>query len=419
MTTMTTTLLRMPVSSSFAELSMVGDEEDLRTSPQCVAARSFSFSELLPTQGCQLARSASFAELSIDGDDVCDDGSGDEDRFVIRDNVISDECVLYLSSEALATSVGAKPRDTTRVATKRGGGRVATHERLVRDGACPFCPGNEARCAAAAAEVLDGSGAWVARCFENRFPIFHPLGSGSRAGARGARATARMEVLVATPRHDRDLAQLSAAERGAVVRLARDRAADAATSAGCRHVRVFSNHGSRAGGSLQHAHWQVVGLGFVPPRARHLLRAQRRAASACGGSCAVCARLAALDEAIVVYRDARAVAFAAVAPQSGTFWVAPLKCAASLVDADDAVCVSLGAALQRVAKLTYDCYDDPDYNVAFASRPVDDGEDPFHFYAVFTPHLKEDCSLATLQYGLPISHCAPEEAAARLLAAAS
>ena len=46
----------------------------------------------------------------------------------------------------------------------------------------------------------------------------------------------------------------------------------------------------------------------------------------------------------------------------------------------------------------------------FAARPAGDSA-TFHAYAVFSPHLKEDCSLATLQYGLPICHTAPEDAA--------
>ena len=67
-------------------------------------------------------------------------------------------------------------------------------------------------------------------------------------------------------------------------------------------------------------------------------------------------------------------------------------------------------ATGTVAAATYAAYGDPDYNVAFAARPAGDSA-TFHAYAVFSPHLKEDCSLATLQYGLPICHTAPEDAA--------
>ena len=203
------------------------------------------------------ASSASFAELLAEDEDA---GAGACDRYVIRDNLVADECVLYLGAPADALgATSTKPRDTGATA-RRGGGRAATHERPRTSASCPFCPGNERLCADAVAEVCTADGAWAARCFENRFPIFHALGSGgARPGANYARATARMEVVVAARRHDVDLAQQSADEVGRLVRLARDRARAVAGAPGCRHVRVFQNHGSRAGGSLVHAHWQVVG----------------------------------------------------------------------------------------------------------------------------------------------------------------
>ena len=354
------------------------------------------------------ASSASFAELLAEDEDA---GAGACDRYVIRDNLVADECVLYLGAPADALgATSTKPRDTGATA-RRGGGRAATHERPRTSTSCPFCPGNEKLCADAVAEVCTADGAWAARCFENRFPIFHALGSGgAKPGANYARATARMEVVVAARRHDVDLAQQSADEVGRLVRLARDRARAVAGAPGCRHVRVFQNHGSRAGGSLVHAHWQVVGLGFVPPRARHLVRAQATAAATKKCACAVCELARDPDPSTVVWRDDRCVAVAAVAARAGTCWVVPRACAPSLADLDDASCRSVGAALRAVAAATYAAYGDPDYNVAFAARPSGDSA-TFHAYAVFSPHLKEDCSLATLQYGLPICHTAPEDAA--------
>jgi len=71
-------------------------------------------------------------------------------------------------------------------------------------------------------------------------------------------------------------------------------------------------------------------------------------------------------------------------------------------------------ALQRVAQLASAAWADPDYNIAFQSRPR--GETGrFHFYAVFAPHRREDASLGRLQYGLPISGLVPEACAAELL----
>ena len=79
-----------------------------------------------------------------------------------------------------------------------------------------------------------------------------------------------MEVIVAGRAHNESLALQTAAFAGDLVGMwqARGRAmrdADAAAagaegSAAIKHIVYFTNHGARAGGSLAHAHWQLVGL---------------------------------------------------------------------------------------------------------------------------------------------------------------
>ena len=71
------------------------------------------------------------------------------------------------------------------------------------------------------------------------------LGAGDRLAACG-----QMEVLVAARAHNEGLADLSPAAAGELVTLARDRFNALAARRGARSVRVFQNHGARAGASI-------------------------------------------------------------------------------------------------------------------------------------------------------------------------
>lgn len=323
-------------------------------------------------------------------------------RFELRSNPATDEVVFYVAPDP---SLPAKPRDTGANAT-RGAGRPATRSRPPVDARCPFCPGNEARCSADLATVHDDGGAWTARAFENAFPIFYPLhnvagGAGGRLAARGA-----MEVLVAARGHNAGLADLPPRRAGELVALARDRFNALSRRPGARCVRVFQNHGARAGASISHAHWQVVALGFVPPGAL-----RRAAAQARGEACHVHALMRAPET--VVWEDDLAVAFCVVAPRAGTVWVAPRRRLARLGDLTDPECRSLGAGLRCVCRALTDAWDDPDFNLVAHSAAIGT-TGRFQAYVEVAPHRREDASLGTLQYDVPISHLPPEACAAEL-----
>ena len=320
-------------------------------------------------------------------------------RFELRSNPATDEVVFYVSPDP---ALPQKPRDYSHAT--RGGNRCATRARPAVDARCPFCPGNEKLCNADLATVTT-DGAWTARAFENAFPIFHALdgsaATGDRLAARGA-----MEVLVAARGHNEGLADLSPAAAGELVTLARDRFNALAARRGARSVRVFQNHGARAGASISHAHWQCVALGFVPPNAL-----RRAAAQARGDACPVHALMDAPET--LVWEDANARAFAVVAPRSGTVWVAPRRRRARIGELTDAECRSLGAGLRTVARAMDAAWDDPDFNLVAHSAALGATE-RFQAYFEVAPHRREDASLGTLQYDVPISHLSPEQCAAEL-----
>ena len=332
------------------------------------------------------------------------DSKGDApSRFELRSNPATDEVVFYVSPDP---ALPQKPRDYSHAT--RGGNRCATRARPAVDARCPFCPGNEKLCNADLATVTT-DGAWTARVFENAFPIFHALdaGAGDRLGT-GDRLAAcgQMEVLVAARAHNEGLADLSPAAAGELVTLARDRFNVLAARRGARSVRVFQNHGARAGASISHAHWQCVALGFVPPNAL-----RRAAAQARGDACPVRALMDAPET--LVWEDANARAFAVVAPRRGTVWVAPRRRRARIGELTDDECRSIGEGLRTVARAMCQAWDDPDFNLVAHSASLQSTE-RFHAYFEIVPHRREDASLGSLQYDVPISHLPPEQCAAEL-----
>lgn len=133
---------------------------------------------------------------------------------------------------------------------------------------CPFCPGNEDQLP----DILFALPSprpplWRTRAVPNRFPILTP-GPGTPAG--------RHEVIIESPRHDADLADMPAAQAEAVVETWVARAAAAMEDRRVRSLFIFRNRGPFGGASLAHPHSQLIAPDFVPPELRER---ERRAAA--------------------------------------------------------------------------------------------------------------------------------------------
>ncbi len=139
------------------------------------------------------------------------------------------------------------------------------------DPACPFCPGNESAtppevAALRDADSLPNAPGWRARCVPNKYPAVgstapQPAGGDVFVSLAGG---GRHEVLIDSAHHTRGLADLSDAHAGEVLGLLQERARAMARDAHIRFVCAFKNHGARAGASLLHSHFQILGLPVAP-----------------------------------------------------------------------------------------------------------------------------------------------------------
>ncbi len=139
---------------------------------------------------------------------------------------------------------------------------------------CPFCPGNES---ATPPEIYairtDGSApntpGWNLRVIANKFPALRIEGEINR---RGEGIYDRMngigahEVIIETPDHDQDLADVDIDGFGQVVHAYQQRILDLRKDERLRYVMVFKNFGAAAGASLEHSHSQLIATPVVPKR---------------------------------------------------------------------------------------------------------------------------------------------------------
>lgn len=165
-----------------------------------------------------------------------------------------------------------------------------------RDPACPFCPGNESELPAILWELASpGAPGWRCRAVPNRYAAFdeedadpsdsagNPPGRVLREGAEGGVELERshpargvQEVLVESPRHDREPADMAPHELEAVVELYVHRTACLVRERPGLTPVLFRNRGAGAGASLLHPHAQLVATRDIPPDTAVREERQRR-----------------------------------------------------------------------------------------------------------------------------------------------
>ena len=145
---------------------------------------------------------------------------------------------------------------------------------------CPFCPGNESmtppeiyavRSDASAANSAD----WSVRVVPNKFPA---LGIDNDLKKQGEGIYDKMtgygahEVVIETPDHNKQMAQLTVDEIEGVLQTYQDRVEDLYRDIRFRYVLIFRNEGRLAGASILHPHSQIIATPITPKRVKEELQ---------------------------------------------------------------------------------------------------------------------------------------------------
>jgi UDPglucose--hexose-1-phosphate uridylyltransferase len=151
-------------------------------------------------------------------------------------------------------------------------------------GFCPFCPGNEDKTPKEILAVRPGSSqanmpGWRIRVVPNKFPALQiegelaPKGVGNYDLMNGIGAH---EVVIESPHHAADLADLDEEHIYQVLMVFRGRTLDLKGDKRFKYILIFKNHGVSAGASIEHTHSQLIATPIIPKRVIEELEGCRR-----------------------------------------------------------------------------------------------------------------------------------------------
>jgi UDPglucose--hexose-1-phosphate uridylyltransferase len=177
---------------------------------------------------------------------------------------------LKLHWVIIATERGRRPRD------------FLVEPESTGQTSCPFCYGNEDKTPPEIFAIRPSgppnSRGWRVRVIPNKYPVLRIEGELKSRGyglydvMSGIGAH---EVIVETPDHDREMADLSPAEIADVLVAWRARLLDLRRDLRFRYMVLFKNRGTKAGATLAHAHSQLIAVPLIPPVAATELKVCR------------------------------------------------------------------------------------------------------------------------------------------------
>lgn len=223
---------------------------------------------------------------------------------------------------------------------------------------CPFCPGNEDQTppeilAYRAPGTRADSPGWIVRVVPNKYPAVlddKPDVLHSDGLYKSIRAVGAHEVIIETPEHVKNMAQLGHRQIAAVLRAYRDRIAALKKNARWRYLLIYKNEGVAAGATLEHAHSQLIALSEIPPVISEELK-QARDYFGATGRCCYCDTVRTELE-----RRERLIAesghFVVFCPRASRFpyesWLVPKRHAPCFEQADAEENVELSALLREI-----------------------------------------------------------------------
>jgi UDPglucose--hexose-1-phosphate uridylyltransferase len=290
-----------------------------------------------------------------------------------------------------------------------------------KGGFCPFDEGNEDKTppevlAYRAPGTAPNSPGWQVRVVPNKFPALAIEGELDRAGEGmydKMNGVGAHEVIIETPRHDMDFADLPQDHLELVVRAIQQRMVDLQGDMRFRYIQVFRNRGSAAGASLEHPHSQLIALPILPKRLIEELAGSKKYygyKERCV-FCDIVAQELWTKSRIVCENDV----FITVAPFAARFpfevWVLPRMHHPSFESMDEPARKAYAAILKETLGRVNRALNDPPYNLIIHTSPSGEGDlKYYHWHAEIMPKLTK---VAGFEWGsgFYINPTPPEEAA--------
>ena len=291
-------------------------------------------------------------------------------------------------------------------------------------GRCPFCAGNESITppeiyAVRPANTPANGPGWQLRVVANKFPALQIEGDISRRGIGVfdlCNGVGAHEVIIETPDHHRQMADLSLEEIGTVVKAFKARSLDLRGDRRLKYTLIFKNVGLSAGASLEHGHSQLIALPIVPKRVQEELKGAERYFEF-RDRCPFCDMLS--QE---VQEDERIIAdnrsFVAFCPFVSSFpfeiWLLPKEHRADFAQIGTEEIADFARLLKETLMRMRGVLANPPYNFIIHTGPIGPYEhDEYHWHVELIPKLTK---VAGFEWGTGFYiNPTPPEFAAKLL----
>ncbi len=225
--------------------------------------------------------------------------------------------------------------------------------------------------------------------------------------------TGAHEVIIETPNHNSQLADLDENQIYEVICTYRDRVIDLTKDTRFKYVIVFKNHGVTAGASLSHTHSQLIAMPVVPKQVKEELDGSQRYFDF-RQRCIFCDILKQEldDNTRLVTQNEKFVAIAPYAPRFPfETWIIARRHFASFAFIDDSELKDLSQVLKSTLNRMNRALSYPDYNFLIHIAPADNLEpDYYHFHLEVMPKLTKIAGFE-VGSGFYINPTPPEDAA--------
>jgi UDPglucose--hexose-1-phosphate uridylyltransferase len=288
-----------------------------------------------------------------------------------------------------------------------------------RRGFCPFCYGNEDRTPPEVLAYRKGqpdTPGWTLRAVPNKFPALQVEGDLDRRGEGmfdKMNGIGAHEVIIETPEHNLQLADLPQDRVEDVIWSYRDRFVDLKKDKRFQYILIFKNHGRAAGATLEHSHSQLIALPIIPKRVSEEIEGAKRYFSY-KERCVYCDIIRQeMDTGARVIHENKS--FISMAPFCPRFpfetWIVPKTHEAGFEDSSREEVKQLAQILKNTLMRMNKSLNDPPYNFLIHTSPIENkSQIYYHWHIEIMPKLTK---VAGFEWGTGfyINPTSPEESA--------
>jgi len=228
--------------------------------------------------------------------------------------------------------------------------------------------------------------AWRLQVVPNRYPAVERSGiwvlNQGKKGPFSVLPGFGYHELLITRHHDHNFSQLTPKDAVRVLEAFRTRYINLAEDKNLKYVSMFHNWGPKAGASIYHPHYQILGIPVIPPGVRRSLDGSREYTKK-NKACVHCSQLAweQKQKKRILYKNKHAVSFMPFASKEPfEMRVFPRDHTPFFEDTDERVMSSIATALQKALKMLEKGLKHPDYNFFIHTAPTRNKSDFLHYH---------------------------------------